>query len=121
VHYGNRTVQEDAPAPGQPGVAFIAGHVDSAVGGPGALFYLGDLRVGDRIEISDSASHLSTWVVDSAPQTRPKDELPAALWATRGSPKLALVTCGGPFDEATGHYIDNVIVWASQPGRSRAR
>ena len=121
VHYGSRTVQEDAPAPGQPGVALIAGHVDSAAEGPGALFYLGDLRVGDRIEISDSASHLSTWVVGSAPQTTPKDELPPALWTTTGPPKLALVTCGGPFDEATGHYIDNVIVWAGQPSRSKAK
>ena len=28
-------------------------------------------------------------------------------------PKLAIVTCGGPFDAATGHYLDNVIVWAT--------
>jgi hypothetical protein len=29
-----------------------------------------------------------------------------------GPPRLAIVTCGGPFDAATGHYVDNVIVWA---------
>jgi hypothetical protein len=22
------------------------------------------------------------------------------------------VTCGGPFDSATGHYLDNIIVYA---------
>jgi hypothetical protein len=32
---------------------------------------------------------------------------------TTGPPKLALVTCGGPFVSATGHYLDNVIVWAT--------
>lgn len=114
VHDGDRTVQEDAPAPGQPGVALIAGHVDSAAAGPGALHDLGNLNTGDLIQISDSAGHFSTWTVDAAPQTNLKTQLPAALWVTTGVPKLAVVTCGGPFDPATGHYEDNVIVWATQ-------
>jgi Sortase domain len=114
VHDGDSTVQEDAPAPGQPGVALIAGHVDSAAAGPGALHGLGDLKAGDTIKVSDSAGDLSTWRVDAAPQTNLKSQLPAALWVTTGAPKLAVVTCGGPFDPATGHYEDNVIVWADQ-------
>jgi len=40
--------------------------------------------------------------------------LPASLWVTTGQPKLALVTCGGPFDATTGHYSDNLIVWATE-------
>ncbi|HET9558885.1 MAG TPA: class F sortase, partial [Actinomycetota bacterium] len=31
-------------------------------------------------------------------------------------PKLRLVTCGGAFDPAAGHYRDNVIVFASLSG-----
>ena len=31
-------------------------------------------------------------------------------------PKLRLVTCGGDFDPAAGHYRDNVIVFASLSG-----
>ena len=27
-------------------------------------------------------------------------------------PQLRLVTCGGPFDPSTGHYRDNVVVFA---------
>jgi hypothetical protein len=111
---GDQTIREDAPAPGQPGVAVIAGHVDSAAGGPGALYHLADLKVGDVIDISDSIGQLSTWTVDAPPQTALKTELPPALWVTTGPPKLALVTCGGPFDPATGHYQDNVILWAAQ-------
>ena len=114
VRDGDRSIHEDAPAPGQPGVALIAGHVDSAANGPGALFDLEDLRTGAFIEISDSASYLSTWVVDARPQTTPKAQLPPQLWVTKGPPRLALVTCGGRFDAATGHYLDNVIVWASE-------
>ncbi len=109
-----RIVQEDAPAPGQPGVAVIAGHVDSAAEGPGALFDLRALKEGDVIRLRDSTGHVSLWVVEAEPRTSLKTQLPPALWATSGSPKLALVTCGAPFDEETGHYIDNVIVWARQ-------
>jgi hypothetical protein len=114
VQDGDRTIQESAPAPGQPGVALIAGHVDSAIAGPGALHDLGSLKAGDTIEIFDSAGQVSTWSVDAAPETNLKTQLPPALWVTTGAPKLALVTCGGPFNTATGHYQDNVIVWARQ-------
>jgi hypothetical protein len=115
VQDGDRIIHEDAPAPGQPGVALIAGHVDSQAAGPGALHDLAKLKVGDTIEISNSAGHVNTWTVDAPPQRHLKTALPAALWVTTGAPKLALVTCGGPFDAATGHYRDNVIVWAGQP------
>jgi hypothetical protein len=114
VSDGDRSVQENAPAPGQPGVALIAGHVDSAAAGPGALHDLGTLQVGDVIRIDDSTGGVSTWSVAAPPQTNLKTQLPPALWVTTGAPRLALVTCGGPFDPATGHYLDNVIVWASQ-------
>ena len=83
-------------------------------GRAGGAVDLRNLKVGDIIEISDSAEHLSTWTVDAAPQTALKTQLPPALWVTTGTPKLALVTCGGPFDPATGHYLDNVLVWARQ-------
>lgn len=36
-----------------------------------------------------------------------------SLFATTGPDRLALITCDGPFDRATGHYTDNVIVWAA--------
>jgi hypothetical protein len=113
VRQGAHTVQENAPQPGQPGVALIAGHIDSATAGPGALYDLKDLTVGATVQIRDSNGHASSWTVSAPPETALKTELPPALWVTTGPPKLALVTCGGPFDAATGHYRDNVIVWAS--------
>jgi hypothetical protein len=115
---GPRTVREEAPKPGQPGVALVAGHIDSAVAGPGALYDLKDIQVGATIEIVSAGAPVSRWTVAAPPQTTLKTELPSALWVTSGPPKLALVTCGGPFDTSTGHYLDNVIVWAV-PARSR--
>jgi hypothetical protein len=110
---GDRVVHEKAPSPGQPGVAVIAGHIDSAVAGPGALYDLRDLDKGDTIKIVDSLGRTSTWTVSGPPETALKSSLPSALWVSNGPPKLAIVTCGGPFDAATGHYLDNVIVWAT--------
>ena len=85
VQDGDRTEHEDAPAPGQPGVAVIAGHVDSAAAGPGALYALADLKVGDIIEIFDSAGHRSVWAVDAAPQTVLKTQLPPPIVAGNGT------------------------------------
>ncbi len=110
---GDRVVHENAPSPGQPGVAVIAGHIDSASAGPGALYDLRELNKGDAIDIVDSLGRISTWTVSGPPEAALKTNLPSALWVSNGPPKLALVTCGGPFDAATGHYLDNVIVWAT--------
>ena len=118
---GDRVVHENAPSPGQPGVAVIAGHIDSALDGPGALYDLKDLDKGDTIKIVDSLGRVSTWTVSAAPETALKANLPPALWVSTGPPKLAIVTCGGPFDAATGHYLDNVIVWATPSSLSRGR
>jgi Sortase domain len=112
VNDGASTRRELAPEPGQPGVALIAGHVDSAATGPGALYDLKDLRAGDSIELSGALGITSDWVVTGVPMTTAKNALPKVLFVTTGVPRLALVSCGGPFDLATGHYRDNVIVWA---------
>ncbi|GAB3859444.1 hypothetical protein GCM10029963_60710 [Micromonospora andamanensis] len=44
----------------------------------------------------------------------PKDAFPTELvYGPSDRPGLRVVTCGGQFDEATGDYPDNVIVFAS--------
>lgn len=107
------TSAHPAPWPGEPGVAVLAGHVDWAGEGPGALYYLDQLQVGDPIEVIGSNGAVSHWRVSEAPVTISNTALPQSLFANTGTPKLAVVTCGGPFDAATHLYLDNVIVWAS--------
>ena len=34
------------------------------------------------------------------------------IWDRTRQPVLRLITCGGSFDRSTGHYRDNVIVYA---------
>jgi hypothetical protein len=34
------------------------------------------------------------------------------IWNRTSQPVLRLITCGGSFDRTTGHYRDNMIVYA---------
>ncbi|HTT92558.1 MAG TPA: class F sortase [Acidimicrobiales bacterium] len=113
---GRTTVSAPTPWPGQPGVSLLAGHVDWAGEGPGALYFIGQLLPGDPIEVIGSNHKATYWRVSEPPITVSKAALPGDLFVNSGPPRLALVTCGGPFDTATRHYLDNVIVWATPAG-----
>jgi LPXTG-site transpeptidase (sortase) family protein len=99
------------PAPGQRGPAVILGHVDSKTGI--SVFYrLRDLHAGDRMYVTLADGKVAGFVVDGL-QKVAKDAFPtASVYGQAGYPSLRLITCGGPFDQATGHYVDNIIVYA---------
>lgn len=102
----------DGAAPGDPtGTAIIAGHVDSARAGTGAFFRLKNVTGGSRIQVTLDNGRTRTYRVTSV-RTYLKADLPTSLFTVRGSPRLALVTCGGPFDARLGHYRDNIVVLA---------
>ncbi len=71
------------------------------------------VRPGDKIVVANVDGRTTTWTVASNPQVMSKAALARLAWPTSGPPYLALVTCGGPFDYSTGHYLDNVVVYAS--------
>jgi hypothetical protein len=48
-------------------------------------------------------------------QTYLKDHFPTqAVYGPTPDAELRLITCGGAFDSATGHYLSNVVVYAVQ-------
>ncbi len=97
--------------PGQVGPAVIAAHVDSS-SGPAAFYRLGDVSIGDDIEVARADGSLLTFRV-TAREQYPKDSFPtAAVYGPTPGPTLRLITCGGSFDRATGHYRDNIVVYA---------
>jgi len=100
-------------SPGDPGTAVIAGHRDSRRQGRGALHDLEDLTPGARIDVVHADGLVSTWEVAETLST-PRDALPAdVLFAREGTPRLALVTCGGAFDLRSRSYSHNTIVLAT--------
>ena len=43
-----------------------------------------------------------------------KDAFPTlAVYGNTDNSQLRLITCGGVFDQSTGHYVDNIVVYAS--------
>ncbi|GAB1817781.1 class F sortase [Herbidospora sp. RD11066] len=110
----------DGVRPGDPGPAVIAGHLDSTTG-PGVFADLGKLRPGHRIKV-ETADEMLTFRVDSI-RTYAKKEFPTRqVYGASPDARLRLITCGGAFDDASGHYDDNVIVFATLevPGTDRS-
>ncbi len=102
----------DGATPASPsGSIVIAGHVDSARGGAGAFFPLKQARSGAIVELTAADGATARYRVVSV-QTMLKAQLPTSIWSQKGPNHLVLVTCGGPFDAASGHYRDNIVVTA---------
>lgn len=101
------------PAPGAgTGSVVIAGHVDDAEQGLGALSPLEEAEVGDRVVVGDDAGGSTTWQV-VARQEFDKEVVPLAeLFDRAGPPRLVVITCGGQFLADIGSYQDNVVVVA---------
>jgi sortase (surface protein transpeptidase) len=103
------------PRPGAPGPAVLIGHLDSRTGR--AVFYrLRQLRPGDEILVGQRDGSTTKFIVGRL-ERHPKTALPTnRIWPTTSRPLLRLITCTGSFDRATGHYRDNLIVFAARAG-----
>lgn len=101
--------------PGEIGPSVIGGHVDST-SGPAVFFRLRDLRPGDEVVVRDEAGESRSFVVSRAPIQVDKYERPAEIFGFgEGRPELRLITCGGDFNPAIGHYDSNIVVFAHDP------
>lgn len=66
---------------------------------------------GERIQITTADGAVHTYRVATV-ASYPKTALPLTVFGRRGPPRLVLVTCGGRFDSATRHFLDNIVVTA---------
>jgi len=99
-----------APTPGELGPAVIAGHVDWI--GPAIFHDLHLMAPGDLIEVERVNGSTAIFTVTKVGQY-PKNEFPTeAVYGPVSFAGLRLITCGGVFDPATGHYDDNIVVFA---------
>lgn len=111
--YGQVGWYTGSALPGDPGPAVLAGHVDTRRG-PAVFAQLDRLRPGDPIDVPRSDGGTATYKVDSV-EYYPKDNIPTErIYGPSASPQLRLLTCGGPFDDSTLSYRDNLVVFASQ-------
>jgi hypothetical protein len=104
---------DKGPQPGQPGASAILGHVDAEHVGPTVFYELGNLRPGAKIYVhlrDGQTVVFETYSVALYQKTR----FPTAkVFGYTSWPTLRLITCGGVFDQRTGHYLGNVVAFAS--------
>lgn len=102
-----------SPTPGQPGPSIIEGHVDSASEGPSVFFRLGALKPGDLVNVTLADHQVAVFRI-SAVRSYPKSQFPTTtVYGFTDYASLRLITCGGSFDEESGHYTANVVAFAS--------
>jgi hypothetical protein len=95
------------------------GHVDSAANGPSVFFRLGELRPGDRVSITRADGSIAVFAVDEIHRYS-KDDFPTQrVYGDIKNAGLRILTCGGAFDSSTGHYVDNIVVFASLGGSTQ--
>jgi hypothetical protein len=98
--------------PGQIGSSVIEGHVDSFQGAA-VFFRLGDLHPGDTIDVTLADGITAIFRVTGVREYA-KSTFPAkAIYGATDFAALRLITCGGAFDYATGHYLSSTVVFAS--------
>jgi sortase (surface protein transpeptidase) len=99
------------PAPGEPGSAVIAGHLNWR-GVRGVFADLADVPVGEQLTVSyDDGSQRPFTVAAVELVDKPAVSV-HGVFARDGASVLRLVTCGGEFDDDTRHYRSNVVVTA---------
>jgi Sortase domain len=99
-----RASRDDSP------IVFV-GHLDSREG-PAAFYFVKRLRKGQPISVRFSDGQTKAFVVRSTERVE-KNDFPTAKVYVANPGEIRLVTCGGKFNRRTGHYEDNVIVYAS--------
>lgn len=101
----------DGIVPGQVGPAVIAGHVDSPTSAA-VFFRLDELVAGDQVRVVMSDGTTRTFTVERSERAA-KSAFPTSdVYGSAPTPQLRLITCDGVFDTRTGHYTDNLIVFA---------
>jgi len=109
-----------SPTPGALGPAVVVGHVDSAASGPAVFYRLAELRPGNGISIQRADGSTAVFTVTGV-REYPKDHFPTGLvYANTSAAALRLITCGGGFDAASGHYRGNTVVFATLTGSQPA-
>jgi hypothetical protein len=81
--------------------------------GPAVFYRLRQLRPGDPVWVERQDGRKVRFVVQRLKQV-PKTSFPThEVYGFQPHVMLRLITCGGVFNRNTGHYVDNVIVFAT--------
>ena len=97
----------------------MAGHVDYYTVGPAVFWNVRELVPGDVVRVltedGEAVEYAVEWaqMYDVATQLTP-EVIQTEIVGDTGQESLTLITCGGPFDPATGQYLQRFVVRANQ-------
>jgi sortase (surface protein transpeptidase) len=98
------------PTPGELGPSVIAGHIDT--NGPGVFYRLRNVTPGDRVRVTRADGEKVVFRVTRVARF-PKNQFPThQVYGNINHAALRLITCGGTFNSRSGHYEDNLVVFA---------
>lgn len=107
------------PTPGQAGPAVMLGHKDT-VSRSAVFARLRELQNGDTIEVTRMDGTVAVFTVGGIEQAA-KETFPTnRVYGNADAAELRLITCGGSYNHITGHYVDNVIVYARMTSTRKA-
>ncbi|MFC4117424.1 class F sortase [Nonomuraea zeae] len=105
--------------PGEKGPAVILGHKDTRT--RSAVFSrLPEIKNGDTIEIKRQDKTTAVFTVGGVEQASKKTFPTQRVYGDQANAQLHLITCGGDYDRTSGHYTDNVIVYATMTSSYRS-
>ena len=80
--------------------------------GISVFFSIKNLRPGNQIKIARADGTTAVFAVDGVQKVEKSTFPTNAIYGNVSYPSLRLITCGGPFDAATGQYLDNIVVYS---------
>lgn len=117
-HLNDVAWYKNSPTPGQLGPSVLEGHIDT-LQGPSVFLYLADLTPGDTISIARADDNVAVFTVNAVRSYPTHHAFPTRLVYGAGGDldhaTLRLITCAN-FDDSTGHYEGNTIVYAHLTG-----
>ncbi len=97
---------------GEVGNAVMAGHLDYWDVGPAVFSNLGRLSEGDEIAVTGDDGATYTYRVVWSRLFETATAPIAEIVGPTADESLTLITCGGPFDDERGEYIQRLVVRA---------
>jgi hypothetical protein len=87
--------------------------------GPGVFYRLANVRRGDWVMVTRADGSRPVFRVAQVSRYQ-KNQFPTKLvYGNINHPGLRLITCGGTFNAQTGHYEENLVVFADLIGTAR--
>ena len=99
------------PRPGEIGPAVVLGHVDSYQG-PAVLYPLGQVEVGDVVEIEQANGNTLYFEVENIERHSQSGFPTTKVYGDLDYAGLRLITCSGVYDHGIQRYSHNLIVFA---------